>query len=156
MTATPRRSSSWLGLKLLWGIEYALMKPLFFMLFLIAAPALLQAQSYGLTDPVKTKNGITYMCSGIGESKDDPRVSSFPMKIVFATNSSALYSDVNVKVTDASGKSVIEIFCDGAWLLVKAAPGSYQVTGTDTKGQSRSCPMTIGSSQTQCTLRWPD
>ena len=113
--------------------------------------------SYGLTDAVKKKNGVTYMCSGIGESKDDPRVSEFPMKIVFATNSSALYSDVNVTVYDeASGKSVFDVFCDGAWLLVKLPSGKYRVTATDPKNQSRSCSMNIGSSQSQCVLRWPD
>ena len=113
--------------------------------------------SYGLTDAVKKKNGVTYMCSGIGESKDDPRISEFPMKIVFATNSSALYSDVNVTVYDeGSGKSVFDVFCDGAWLLVKLPAGKYRVTATDPKNQSRSCSMSIGSSQTQCVLRWPD
>jgi hypothetical protein len=113
--------------------------------------------SYGLTDAVKTKNGVTYMCSGIGESKDDPRVSGFPMKVVFATNSSALYSDVNVLVTDeASGKPVFDVFCDGAWLLVKLPAGKYKVTATDGKSQARSCSMSIGSSQSQCVLRWPD
>jgi len=133
------------------------MKAVLLTLGLIAASSNLFAQGYGLTDSVKKKGGVTYLCSGIGESKDDPRISSFPMKIVFATNSSALYSDVTVKVTDdASGKPVFDVFCDGAWLLVKVAPGKYRITATDAKGQARSCPMTIGSSQTQCTLRWPD
>jgi len=113
--------------------------------------------SYGLTDAVKKKDGVTYMCSGIGESKGDPRTAEFPMKIVFATNSSALYSDVNVTVSDeASGKSVFDVFCDGAWLLVKLPSGKYRVTATDQKHQARSCSMNIGSSQTQCVLRWPD
>ncbi|HSA58806.1 MAG TPA: hypothetical protein VLJ37_03900 [bacterium] len=113
--------------------------------------------SFGLTDTVKKKNGVTYLCSGIGESKDDPRTSEFPMKIVFATVSSALYSDVNVKVyEEGSGKSVFDVFCDGAWLLVKLPAGKYRVSATDQKNQSRSCSMTIGSSQTQCVLRWPD
>lgn len=135
------------------------MKKILFALAAIVFCPVVGAQSsgsYGLTDPVKTKGGVTYMCSGIGESKNDPRVSSFPMKIVFATNSSALYSDVTVKVTGEGGRSVFDVFCDGAWLLLKVPPGQYNVSATDTKGQSRSCPMTIGSSQTQCTLRWPD
>ena len=113
--------------------------------------------SYGLTDAVKKKDGVTYMCSGIGESKDDPRTTKFPLKIVFATNSSALYSDVNVKISrEDTGKSVFDLFCDGAWLLVDLPSGKYRVTATDQKGQSRSCSMTSGGSQTQCVLRWPD
>jgi len=132
------------------------MKACLIVLGILAVSSTAFAQSYGLTDAVKKKDGITYMCSGIGESKDDPRVSSFPMKIVFATNSSALYSDVTVRVSDSSGKQVFENFCDGAWLLLKVDPGKYHVTATDKKGQSRSCDMNIGSSQTQCTLRWPD
>jgi hypothetical protein len=126
-------------------------------LLLAASVPALAEESYGLTDAVKQKNGVTYLCSGIGESKGDPRIPGFPMKIVFATNSSALYSDVNVTVYDeGSGKSVFDVFCDGAWLLVKLSPGKYRVTATDQKNQSRSCSMTLGSSQTQCVLRWPD
>lgn len=122
----------------------------------LAAPAA-AAESYGLTDAVKKKDGVTYMCSGIGESKDDPRTGKFPLKIVFATNSSALYSDVNVKIYgEESGKSVFDVFCDGAWLLVDLPGGKYRVTATDQKNQSRSCSMTSGGSQTQCVLRWPD
>jgi hypothetical protein len=132
-------------------------------MFCLLASALLVSvrafaeDSYGVTDTVKKKKGVTYLCSGIGESKDDPKTSEFPMKIVFATDSSALYSDVNVAVNDeASGKPVFNVFCDGAWLLVKLPAGKYRVTATDKKSQSRSCFMTIGSSQTQCVLRWPD
>lgn len=125
-------------------------------LLVSTAPAL-AADSYGLTDAVKKKDGVSYMCSGIGESKDDPRTTKFPLKIVFATNSSALYSDVNVKIYgEESGKSVFDLFCDGAWLLVDLPAGKYRVTATDQKGQSRNCSMTSGGSQTQCVLRWPD
>jgi hypothetical protein len=125
------------------------------LLLAFAAPAF-AADSFGLTDAVKKKDGVSYMCSGIGESKDDPRTTKFPLKIVFATNSSALYSDVTVKITNESGKSVFDLFCDGAWLLVDLPSGKYSVTATDPKGQSRSCSMTSGGSQTQCVLRWPD
>lgn len=124
----------------------------------VASGSAVRAESsFGLTDAVKKKDGVIYMCSGIGESKDDPRTSEFPMKIVFATVSSALYSDVTVKVSEeGSGKSVFDVFCDGAWLLVKLPAGKYRITATDQKNQSRSCSMTVGSSQTQCVLRWPD
>jgi hypothetical protein len=126
------------------------------LLFTGSLPAFAES-SYGLTDAVKKKDGVSYMCSGIGESKDDPRTGKFPLKIVFATNSSALYSDVNVKIYgEESGKSVFDLFCDGAWLLVDLPAGKYRVTATDQKGQSRSCSITSGSSQTQCVLRWPD
>ncbi len=126
-------------------------------LFAAASVEARAESSFGLTDAVKKKNGVTFMCSGIGESKDDKRTTEFPMKIVFATASSALYSDVNVRIyEEGGGKSVFDVFCDGAWLLVKLPAGKYRVTATDQKNQSRSCAMTIGSSQTQCVLRWPD
>lgn len=126
------------------------------LLLLAGFGSALAAESYGLTDAVKKKDGVSYMCSGIGESKDDPRTAKFPLKIVFATNSSALYSDVTVKINDEGGKKVFDLFCDGAWLLVDLPSGKYSITASDQKGQSRSCSMTAGSSQTQCVLRWPD
>ena len=121
----------------------------------LLAPALAE-ESFGLTDAVKQKDGVSYLCSGIGESKDDARVARFPLKIVFATVSSALYSDVDVRVTKEGGSKVFDVFCDGAWLLVQLDPGKYNVTGTDKKKQTRSCSVHIGSTQTQCVLRWPD
>lgn len=128
-----------------------------FMIFsfaFISAPVF--AKDFEISDTVKKKGGITYLCSGIGESKNDPRVSSFPLKIVFATNSGALYSDVNVRIYDEQKKAIFENFCDGAWLLVQLSPGAYAVTATDPKGLSRSCNVNVATSQTQCTLRWPD
>ncbi len=126
------------------------------LLLFLLGPRIALAEGFGLNDAVKKKGGITYMCTGIGESKHDPRIASFPLKIVFATNSSALYSDVNVRIYHEEGESVFDVFCDGAWLLVQLPSGSYRVTATDTKNQSRSCPVTLGGGQTQCVLRWPD
>jgi hypothetical protein len=119
-------------------------------------PAAARGRDFGIDDPVKKKGDITYMCTGVGESKDDPRTASFPMKIVFATDSSVLYSDVDVRITRESGEKVFELFCDGAWLLVQLPPGTYTVTATDKRKITRSCSMKIGSGQSMSTLRWPD
>ncbi len=67
-------------------------------------PLTLKAQGFGLSDAIKTKDGITYRCTGIGESKHDPRNAEFPLKIVFATDTSALYSDVTVRIDGEDGK----------------------------------------------------
>ncbi len=127
------------------------------LLGLLMFPLRAIAKEFGITDAVKKKSGVTYLCSGIGESKDEARMASFPLKVVFATNSGALYSDVTVRVYNEQNESVLESFCDGAWFLVQIPPGRYRVIGVDKiKKAERSCNVTVGSSQVQCTLRWED
>ena len=102
------------------------------------------------------KGKAPYVCTGIGESKDDPRLTSFPLKVVFATNSGALYTDVNVRIEAEGGAPVLETFCDGAWLLVQLPFAKYRITATDQRKTSRSCSVVVSGRQTTCTLKWPD
>ncbi len=109
------------------------------------------------TLPIRENNGIPYLCTGIGDSKSDPRIADFPVKIIFATTSRSLYADVTVVVSKADSVPQAIIECDGAWLLLKLAPGSYRIQGTDKKGQVRTCPLVVKSgSPAQCVLTWPE
>ena len=106
-------------------------------------------------DPVRKKDGIRYMITGVGESKNDPATRSFSLKLVFASTDGALYGDVNARITDPAGKTVFEIFSDGPWLLVDLPKGSYRCAATDTRKISRSTPCEVGEGQKMYVLRWP-
>ncbi len=105
----------------------------------------------------KESTKVESLCTGIGESKLDPKNSQYPAKVIFASTSRALYSDVTVTVAKPDGSVVSQIFCDAAWLLMKLEPGTYQIKGVDQKGQERSCSLNVkASGQSQCVLTWPE
>jgi hypothetical protein len=128
---------------------------LFLSVLVLSIPAEARKKREG-SDRIQKKGEISYMCTGIGESRQDPRLPKFPLKLVFATLSGSLYSDVDVRVAKEGGKTVLEVFCEGPWLLVDLPPDRYEVTAVDFRKRSRSCSVTVGTSQTSCVLRWPD
>lgn len=92
------------------------------------------AQSTG--DPILEANGVRYACAGIGKvSRDDPRWTSFPVKLVFAAANGDFLGDPNVTVIDAGGKQVFTAQCNGPWVLIELPAGAYKVHATGRQGQ---------------------
>jgi len=81
------------------------------------------------SDPIMQQNGIRYSCTGIGEAKDDPIWRTFALKLAFAVQpDGALLSGVRARISDASGRVVLEVFCEDApWLMAQLPPGRYSV-----------------------------
>jgi hypothetical protein len=52
------------------------------------------------------------------------------VKLVFALNTGNYVSDVQVKVMDASGRTIIEDTSNGPWLLARLPAGRYTATAT--------------------------
>ncbi|QQR80892.1 MAG: hypothetical protein IPJ69_01705 [Deltaproteobacteria bacterium] len=105
----------------------------------------------------KETYSVDSLCTGIGESKLDPKNNLYPAKVIFASTSRDLYTDIHVTVSKSDGTFVAKIFCDAAWLLMKLDPGTYQIKGVDQKNLERSCQLTVKSSgQSQCVLVWPE
>ncbi len=87
---------------------------------------------------------VVFVCTGVGESKEDPRWKEYPLKLMFAASGRAYISEVQVEIQDASGKLVLKTLCDGPWLLAKLKPGKYSakvsVEGAGTKVESVTVP----------------
>jgi hypothetical protein len=118
------------------------------------------AQNAGVAggDPILEANGIKYACAGIGKvSRNDLRWPAFPVKLVFAAANGDFLGDPDVTVTDASGKTVFSAQCNGPWVLIELAPGSYKVHATGQKGQyAKDFPITVSAGkQTSKTVRLP-
>jgi hypothetical protein len=87
-----------------------------------------------LADPVQmdapiTVNGIDTVCTGIADSKDDPRWKSYPVRIEFSNGGQQYLAGAHV--TLAKGRNVLaELDCQASWVLFRLPPGGYSVTAT--------------------------
>lgn len=121
-------------------------------LFLTAAAAiaLLAGEALAVQDTPTTVNGVETVCTGVGSAKDDPRWSSYPIKIVLATTGGANLADAHVTLAKA-GKTLVQMECDAPWILFKAPAGHYTATATliGGSGQSHSASFSTSDSGAQ-------
>lgn len=109
-------------------------------------------------DPILEAGGVKYACAGIGKaSRNDPRWAQFPVKLVFAAANGDFLGDPAVTVTDGAGKPVFQAQCNGPWVLIELAPGSYKVHATGQKGQyAKDFSIAVkAGGQTSKTIRLP-
>ena len=121
----------------------------------IATPAL--ADSMTMDTPTQM-NGLETVCTGIGSAKDDPRWSSYPIRIEFSNGGAQYLSGAHVTLSE-HGTTVADFDCAGAWVLVKGKPGNYHVAatidGSTAKAENSSFNLGTGL-QKRVILRFPD
>jgi hypothetical protein len=75
--------------------------------------------------------------------------------MVFSLNTGNYVSDVHVKVTDRTGKAVIDDISTGPWLFAKLPAGSYTATATY-NGKAVTQKFSVGKSGVRTAqFRWP-
>lgn len=92
---------------------------------------------------LRSEQGITYLCGGIGESEAGNMkraAGNYDAMLVFARSDGAYLADVNVEISDARGRSILNGLCDGPIMLVDVQqPGTYRVRAEfDGRTQRRS------------------
>ncbi len=122
--------------------------------FPLATIALLAAgiaqQAFSASDSEQNYQGIRYACAGVSqESRDDPRWSNYPVKLVFAAADGGFLGDVKVKIGDAQGDTVLQAHCLSPWLLVDLAPGTYKVEAMARQDYQQSFPLNVGAGHQQ-------
>jgi hypothetical protein len=82
------------------------------------------------TDTPVTQDGLELVCTGIAESKLDPRWPAYPIRVEFS-NAGAQYLDGATVTLSQSGKAVTRVDCLASWVLMKLTPGAtYSVAAT--------------------------
>ena len=122
--------------------------------FPLATIALLAAgiaqQALSAPDLEQNYEGVRYACTGVSqESRDDPRWSGYPVKLVFAAADGGFLGDVKVKIGDAKGDTVLQAQCNAPWLLVDLAPGSYKVEAMARQDYQQSFALNVASGRQQ-------
>jgi hypothetical protein len=75
--------------------------------------------------------GVGVACTGIGGSKEEPRWRAYPLRIEFANDLREHLIGAQVRVTDETGREVMNVTCWGAWLLLKPpGDGAYTIEAT--------------------------
>ncbi|GAC1545300.1 MAG: carboxypeptidase-like regulatory domain-containing protein [Collimonas sp.] len=79
----------------------------------------------------KSENGFTYLCGGVGldESAYMKRAAKkYDLMSTFATRTGGYLADVNIDISDKSGKAILQTTCSGPIMLIKFPhAGTYRV-----------------------------
>jgi hypothetical protein len=99
-------------------------------------------------------------CTGIGQSRHDPRWRSFPVRVDFAKPNGHFLADVQVALSKADGTAMAEVACPGPQVLFRLPAGSYRVEGSLPKSPNvkpQTATVTApASGQRVVTLHFPD
>ena len=91
-------------------------------------------------DSEMTLAGIGLACTGIGQTKDDPKWLAYPLRIEFANRAREYLINATVTLTDDKSAKLFTVTCPGAWLLLKLpSPAAYRV---DALVSGRAAPTT--------------
>jgi len=79
-------------------------------------------------DSQTTIGGVDVACTGIGQTKNDPKWLAYDARVEFATAQRAYLANEVVSLTDPAGQPVLTVSCDGPWVLLKLPAGKpYKV-----------------------------
>jgi hypothetical protein len=92
-----------------------------------AGPALAAERVAMPLDGEITVGGVGVGCTGIGQTKDDPRWLTYPVRIEFSNPRREYLADADVDVATARGRPLVSVSCEGAWVLLRLPPGTYSV-----------------------------
>jgi hypothetical protein len=78
-------------------------------------------------DAETTLGGIDVACTGIGQTKNDPKWLAYDVRVEFADASSAYLAGEDLSLSGAGGQ-LLSVSCEGPWVLLKLPVGQpFQV-----------------------------
>jgi hypothetical protein len=103
--------------------------------------------------------GVEYVTGGVTKDEADQlrqQAASFTLEVQFARRTeagNAFAADVQVRILDASGRTVMEVPSAQPILLANVPPGRYTVEAT-LEGQTKRASVTVGRGHSAVTLLW--
>jgi hypothetical protein len=108
-------------------------------------------------DAETTIAGVDVACTGIGQTRLDPRWAAYPVRIEFSNARSEYLTDGEIALSDARGRPILDLRCDGPWILLKLKPGAYRVEGRIANAKPRTARFRPPSQgQMRLVLQVPD
>jgi hypothetical protein len=93
-------------------------------------------------------NGVDVACTGIGQSRDNPRWRDYPVRLEFSDAKGEYVSDETLKLSRAGGGPMLSVSCQAPWVLMKLPAGhDYRV---------RAALDEAGTSQRLAAVRVPE
>jgi hypothetical protein len=103
--------------------------------------------------------GVHLACTGIGETRADPKWTDYPVRVEFSNARNEYMIDALVGLIDAKGEAVVVVRCDSPWLLLNPPPGTYSVYAhlMYSDARMRSARFTVPTKgQKRVVLQFPD
>jgi hypothetical protein len=127
-------------------------------LFALAATNVL-AQEAAPTLPFDSPVSMREMeavCTGIGaDARNDPRWQAYPLRIELVGRAGEYLGEALVSLMRGD-EAIISVRCRGPWLLLKLAPGAYNVTA-EVENVSKTAPATVpATGQARVVIRFPE
>ena len=83
-------------------------------------------------DSEATFGTLTIACTGVGQSKDNPKWKAYPVRIEFSNPAGDLLANGAATIARA-GATLASVSCEGPWILARPASaragGAYRLTG---------------------------
>jgi hypothetical protein len=67
--------------------------------------------------------GVSVACTGIGQTKNDPKWQAYSVRLEFAKPNGDYLAGEVVRLLDRKGAEVLDIACEGPCVLLKLPPG---------------------------------
>ena len=110
-------------------------------------------------DQITTVQGVEVACTGMGETRQDARWRSFPVRVEFSNGKAEYLTDAEVRLTTDKGKPVLNVSCAAPWVLLKPTAGAYTVFARllDSAAKPRSAQFkTPSQGQIRVVIAFPD
>lgn len=135
------------------------MKKISFLFFAVLLFPLWISSSFAQVtqDQELTYKDLKFACTGVAESKEDPRWGKYSTKLMFTTGGRAYVSYIQLSIKDAQGTLVFETECDAPWIVVDLKPGKYSLSATAIKKYTKTATLNVGSGkQSELAIRFPE
>jgi hypothetical protein len=81
-------------------------------------------------DRETTIAGVGVACTGIGQTKDDPKWQAYSVRVEFSGPGGEYLANETLILSDAKGAQLLAVWCEGPWILLKLPAGkAYKVEG---------------------------
>jgi hypothetical protein len=78
-------------------------------------------------DGTATVNGVDVACTGVGQTREDPRWLAYPVRVEVSDAQDQYLAGAIVSVFDKAGHPLLSVTCDDPWVLLKLKPAVYRV-----------------------------
>lgn len=105
-----------------------------------------------------TVGGVEVACTGVGQTRTDPKWQAFPVRVEFS-DSRQEYLGSGAVTVFADRRRLLSVRCDAPWILLKLQPGAYRIEGRVPGSPAR--PRSAGfhtpaRGQMRLVLQFPD
>lgn len=110
-------------------------------------------------DAEATASGVELACTGIGQTRDDPRWQTYGVRVEFSNARNEYLAGGAITVRDQAGRELLTVSCAAPWILLRLPKGVYRIEGwlPDSAAKPRSARFTApASGQVRVVLQFLD